>query len=132
AIPKETTNYVPIIVAMTIMHKNANEYGLEALEVDPPLTYDTMDLEAPTHLALIADLADCSVTEVRELNPSLLSSLAPAGFELRVPKDTTASVMAGLQQIPAARRASWRMHRVNPGDTLESIARQYKMPVKTI
>ena len=32
AIPKETTNYVPIIVAMTIMHKNAKDYDLEDIE----------------------------------------------------------------------------------------------------
>ena len=35
AIPKETTNYVPIILAMTIMHKNAKDYGLEEVEIDP-------------------------------------------------------------------------------------------------
>ena len=47
AIPKETTNYVPIILAMTIMHKNAKDYGLEDIEIDPPLTYETIELEAP-------------------------------------------------------------------------------------
>lgn len=132
AIPKETTNYVPIIVAMTIMHKNAKDYGLEDLEIDTPLTYDTLQLEAPTHLALIADIADRSVSEVRELNPSLLSSVAPANFELHVPEGSKATVIASLETIPAERRASWRIHRVGPGDTLESIARRYNMPVSTI
>ena len=80
AIPKETTNYVPIIVAMTIMHKNAKDYGLEDIEIDPPLTYDTIELEAPTHLALVADIADRPVSDIRELNPSLLNSVAPAGY----------------------------------------------------
>jgi membrane-bound lytic murein transglycosylase D len=84
AIPKETTNYVPIIVAMTIMHKNAKDYGLEDIEIDPPLTYETIEVEAPTHLALVADTADRPVSDIRELNPSLLSSVAPAGFQLHV------------------------------------------------
>ena len=43
AIPKETTNYVPIILAMTIMHKNAKDYGLEDLTIDEPLAYDTVE-----------------------------------------------------------------------------------------
>ena len=30
-LPAETTNYVPIILAMTIMEKNAAEYGLEGI-----------------------------------------------------------------------------------------------------
>jgi membrane-bound lytic murein transglycosylase D len=132
AIPKETTNYVPIIVAMTIMHKNAKDYGLEEIEVDPPLTYDTIELEAPTHLALVADISDRPVSEIRELNPSLLNSVAPANYELHVPEGTKPAVIARLETIPAARRASWRLHRVGPGDTMESIAKRYKMPVNSI
>lgn len=132
AIPKETTNYVPIILAMTIMHKNAKDYGLEEIEIDPALTYDTIELEAPTHLALIADIADRPVSEIRELNPSLLNSVAPANYALHVPEGTKEEVMASLVSIPAQRRASWRIHRVNPGDTMESIARRYNMPVNSI
>src|SRR6478672_4004514 len=58
AIPLETTNYVPIILAMTIMSKNASEYGIEGLSPDTPLEYDTMDVTAATHLNLVADLTD--------------------------------------------------------------------------
>jgi len=132
AIPKETTNYVPIILAMTIMHKNAKDYGLENVEIDPPLTYDTIELEAPTHLALVADIADKPVSDIRELNPSLLNSVAPSGFQLHVPEGSKAPVVASLETIPAERRASWRIHRVGPGDTLETIARRFNMPVSSI
>jgi membrane-bound lytic murein transglycosylase D len=132
AIPTETTNYVPIIVAMTIMHKNAKDYGLENIELDPPLTYDTVEVEAPTHLALVADIADRPVSEIKELNPSLLGSIAPSGFQLHVPEGAKATVVASIENIPAQRRASWRVHRVGPGDTLESIARRFSMPVNAI
>jgi membrane-bound lytic murein transglycosylase D len=132
AIPKETTNYVPIILAMTIMHKNAKDYGLEEVESDPPLTYETVELEAPTHLALIADIADRPVSEIRELNPSLLNSVAPASYELHIPEGTKADVITSLETIPRERRASWRIHRVGPGDTMESIARRFNMPVNSI
>ena len=101
-------------------------------EIDPPLTYDTIELESPTHLALIADIADRPVSEIRELNPSLLNSVAPASYALHVPEGTKETVMASLTTIPAERRASWRIHRVNPGDTMESIARRYNMPVNSI
>lgn len=132
AIPKETTNYVPIILAMTIMHKNAKAYGIEDVSIDEPLRYDTVDLAAPTHLALVADIADRPVSDIRELNPSLLRSVAPAGYQLHVPEGAKATLIASLEEIPAERRASWRIHRVAPGDTMQSIAKRYKMPVNSI
>ena len=86
AIPAETTNYVPIILAMTIMSKNAPEYGLDGIVPDAPLEYDTVVTTAPTNLALISDLADAPVSELVQLNPALLRSVAPENFEIRVPK----------------------------------------------
>jgi membrane-bound lytic murein transglycosylase D len=132
AVPRETTNYVPIILAMTIMHKNAKDYGLEDIYVDPPLSYETVELQAPTHLALVADAADRPVSDIRELNPALLTNIAPAGYSLRVPQATRTMVLAALDTIPPERRASWRIHRVAQGDTIESIARRYNMPVRSI
>jgi len=114
------------------MHKNAKDYGIDNIEIDPPLIYETVDITAPTHLALVADAADRPVSELRELNPALLTNVAPSGYSLRVPQGTKPMVLAGLENIPLERRASWRIHRVALGDTLESIARQYKMPVSAI
>jgi membrane-bound lytic murein transglycosylase D len=132
AIPKETSNYVPIIVAMTIMHKNASAYGLDQVELEPAIQYDSIELAAPTHVALVADAADRPVSEIRELNPALLATVAPAGFAMRVPAGTRTQVLAGLDTIPPERRASWRIYRVTPGDTMESIARRYNMPPSSI
>ena len=132
AIPKETTNYVPIILAMTIMAKNPQAYGIDNLELDQPLEYETTRLSVPTHMTLVSDVAERPVSEIRELNPALLSNVAPAGYELRIPKGSTPQVMAGLAAVPEARRASWRVHRVGQGETLASIAKQYNTPVSSI
>lgn len=125
-LPLETTNYVPIILAMTIMSKNAAEYGLEDIQPDQPLEYDTVEMSAPTHLALVSDLTNTPVSELLALNPALLRPLAPDGYALHVPKGSGSYVMAALQMVPAERRASWRMHTVETGDTLASIGRRYK------
>jgi membrane-bound lytic murein transglycosylase D len=132
ALPRETTNYVPIILAMTIMAKNPADYGLEGIEVDPPLEYEDVDLVAPTHLALVADVAERPVSELRELNPALLANVGPAGYRLHVPKGAGQVVLAGLQAVPENRRASWRVHRVSQGDTMASIAKQYNTPVSLL
>ena len=125
ALPVETTNYVPIILAMTIMAKNAPEYGLDHVTPDAPVQYDTIMTSSPTNLALVGDLSEAPISELVQLNPALLRSVAPGNFEIRVPPGTGAQVSAGLDLVPAELRASSRIHRVEPGESLASIARLY-------
>src|SRR5690348_15093146 len=94
ALPAETTNYVPIILALTIMEKNPTEYGLDGLTLDPPLEYDTVEINAPTSLLLLSDLTDTPVSELLSLNPAILKSAAPEGYTLRVPKGKGNQLMA--------------------------------------
>jgi len=125
ALPQQTTNYVPLIVAITIMAKNPKDYNLEHLEVDPPLEYDPLEIDCPTHLGLVADAADRPVSEIQDLNPALLKLVAPAGYQLRVPKGTSQAVRRAIDIIPSGHRASWRIHRVLNGETLAEIAHRY-------
>ncbi len=131
-LPRETANYVPVILALTIMAKNPKDYDLENLETDRPMEYETIDLDTPTNLALIADSLDRPVSEIQELNPALLKSVAPTGYQLRVPKGTLAAVMSALEMVPANHRADWRIHRVAPGETLAEIAHRYATPVSAL
>ena len=125
ALPAETTNYVPIILAMTIMEKNAAEYGLDTITLNPPLEYDTIDVSAPTSLALISDLTDTPPTELIALNPAVLKGVVPNGYSLHVPKGKGNQLMASLQMIPQEHRISWRIHRVAAGETLAAIGKRY-------
>jgi membrane-bound lytic murein transglycosylase D len=131
-LPRETANYLPIILAMTIMAKNPQDYGIDEIVPDEPIVYDTVRTESPTHLALIADITGQPLSAIRELNPSVLKLVAPADHNIRVPKGTAGSVVAALDAIPDAKRAQWRMHRVGSSDTLSTIARQYKTTEKQI
>lgn len=124
-LPIETTNYVPIILAMTIMAKNAKEYDLDGVVPEPALEYDVARITSPTHLALVADLTETPVSEIQALNPALLKSLAPAGYQLNVPRGTAVSLVEALETVPADRRASWRMHKVENGETLAMIGKRY-------
>ncbi len=125
ALPKETENYVPIILAVTIMAKNPKDYDLENLDVDPPVEYDTLDVDSATSLALIADATDRPVSDIQDLNPAVLKSIAPAGYPVRIPKGTLPSVKSALDMVPASHRADWRIHRVVPGETLADVAHRY-------
>ncbi len=124
-LPAETTNYVPIILAMTIMEKNAAEYGLDHLQLDPPLEYDTVELSAATSLALVGDITDTSQAELAALNPAVLRGTAPQSYSLHVPRGAGNQLMATLQLVPSERRTAWRMHKVEAGETLAAIGKKY-------
>jgi membrane-bound lytic murein transglycosylase D len=124
-LPLETANYVPAIMAMVIVAKNARDYGLSDIEYDRPLEYDTLELQSPTHLALAAAAIDRPVSELKELNPALTRLVAPGGYALHLPKGSMAQVRLALDAVPSAKRDTWRVHRVEPGDTFASLAKRY-------
>src|ERR1700690_784531 len=76
-LPKETRNYVPIIVAVTIMAKNPDQYGLASVVKDKPIPYDTIKIGYPIDLRLVAECVDASAADLQELNPSLLRLTTP-------------------------------------------------------
>jgi membrane-bound lytic murein transglycosylase D len=132
ALPKETASYVPIIVAMTIMAKNPKDYGLENIELDPPVEYDTIQLTASTNLNLIADATMQPLSVIRDLNPALLKTVAPSGFAVHVPKGSGQSAQVALATVPAENRQAWRLHHVEAGDTLAAIAKSYHLAPERI
>ena len=133
-LPRETRNYVPIILAVTIMAKNPEQYGLDDVNRDQPIAYDTLKIDYPIDLRLVAQCVNATPAEVQDLNPSLLRLSTPkdGAFELHLPAGTKKNFETAVAAIPADKRLWWRYHDVKPGDTLASLARTYHTTVKLI
>src|SRR5229473_1491582 len=127
-LPRETKNYVPIIVALTLIAKDAAHYGIQA-DPEQPVPYDVVKLGRAIDLRLVAETIDADVETLRTLNPSLLRMATPedASFELHLPAGTTERFSAEIADIPPDKWVSWRRHRVESGETLTSIAKKYRM-----
>ena len=126
-LPGETRNYVPIILAMTIMAKNPTQYGLDHLLLDSPLVFDTVRIRYPIDLRLVAECTDSSTAVLQELNPSLLRMTTPKDmdFDLHLPRGIAEKFTRAVEAIPEEMRVYWRYHRVERGETLGEIARRY-------
>jgi membrane-bound lytic murein transglycosylase D len=132
-LPKETRNYVPIIVAVTIMAKNPEQYGLDDVNPDPESLYDTVKITYPVDLRLVAECIDVPLAELQDVNPSLLRMTTPKGrFDLHLPIGTVEKFQAAIASVPPDMRVWWRYHKVIPGDTLMSLARNYHTTARAI
>src|SRR3954470_12993596 len=133
-LPRETKNYVPIILAVTIMAKNPKQYGLEDVAMERPADYDTVTIDYPVDLRLVAECIGSTPSELQDLNPSLLRMTTPrtGKFELHLPAGTREDYETSIASIPPDMRLWWRYHVVKPGDTLASLAHTYRTTIKQI
>ena len=134
ALPPETRNYVPIILALTFVGKNADKYGLNLVETEDPWVYDTVTVSHAVDLRLVAEIVGTSVETIRELNPSLLRMTTPnvPDYTLRIPLATREIFQKKIAIIPPEKRVWWRWHMVHYGETLSGIAQKYRTSVKAI
>ena len=133
-LPRETRNYVPIILAVTIMAKNPAQYGLGDIVPEQPVPYDAVVINYSVDLRLVAQCIDVSPATLQDLNPSLLRLATPRdqSFELRLPVGSRDRYLAAIEPIPPQMRVWWRYHEVAEGDTLASIARTYRTSLAAI
>src|ERR1700688_1936725 len=127
-LPRETKNYVPIILALTLIAKDAPHYGIQA-EPESPVATDMVKPGRAIDLRLVAETIDVDVETLRTLNPSLLRLATPddPAFELRLPLGSAPKFSAEIADIPPDKWVSWRRHRVAAGETLTAIAKKYRV-----
>jgi membrane-bound lytic murein transglycosylase D len=130
-LPRETENYVPEILAAIIIANHPHQYGFDDLTLDPPVLTDTATIDYSIDLRLVSDLVGAPVDEIEALNPSLLRMVTPpeASFDLHLPAGTATLFGQRVALVPEARRNSWRFHAVVAGDTLASVAQEYRVPL---
>jgi membrane-bound lytic murein transglycosylase D len=132
-LPQETRNYVPIILALTLISKDPARYGIE-FTPDEPLKVDRVQPGHPVDLRLVSETIDVDVDTLRLLNPELLRLVTPTDphFVLYIPAGKAEEFEKDMTEIPPENWVSWRRHRVEEGETLSSIARRYRITVASL
>jgi len=133
ALPKETMNYVPTVLAMAIIGKNPGQYGFTVIPADPIET-ERVTLDKATDLRVIAEAIGVRVDLLKDLNPHVLRWTTPpdSEFELILPKGYTDKFSDKVATLPESERVLWRYHEVKNGETLSVIAKKYGVTVNDL
>jgi membrane-bound lytic murein transglycosylase D len=101
-LPLETRDYVPKLIAFSLLANEALSNGHPESKLDP-YQYDSVFVPGGTHLTSIASLLGIDVSELRVLNPHLTRGITPPGevFGVRVPVGQAAVVVDALSERKA-------------------------------
>ena len=127
-LPRETREYVPMILAAIIIAKNPTLYGFD-VAAPPPLAFETVHVPNSLDLKFIAEWADVPIEHIQELNPVLRRTTTPmGGHDVKVPMGTAATIRERLTTAEPLYRA-FKFHEVKSRETLTSVARKYGVSV---
>jgi membrane-bound lytic murein transglycosylase D len=126
-LPRETREYVPMILAAAIIGRNPTLYGFDSLG-STPLMFEQVRVPDALDLRIIAEWAGVDVESLQELNPELRRTTTPAGgHDLKVPIGTATTIQSRLASAEPSLFVKFEFHTVRRGETLASIARRYKV-----
>ena len=125
-LPRETREYVPMILAAIVIARNPAQYGFDVLTEIPP-AYEKVTLTKPVDLRRIAEWTGTTIDEIQALNPELRRWTTPvreSHYELKVPAGTAWRVSDQLIDAAATDLATLNWHTVKRGETLATIAKK--------
>jgi membrane-bound lytic murein transglycosylase D len=134
-LPWETARYVPRFLASLHIINDPEQFGFDLKSLDPPQLYEKLTVSKQMRLKDIAKNMGILDTDLEDLNPELRhQATPPSSYELKVPKEMGALLVAELDKIPVwtPPKRLYVYHRVRRGETLSHLAARYHTSVRAI
>jgi membrane-bound lytic murein transglycosylase D len=128
-LPRETRDYVPMILAAVIIAKNPTQYGFEIVPMEPTPT-ETVTVPPALDLRRVAEWAGVPIDDIQKMNPEFRRWTTPVRsgeYTIRVPEGTAEKVREGLAAAAPSQLNAMQFHTVKRGETIATIARKLKV-----
>lgn len=137
SLPKETRNHLPKYMAVLLMSRDPEFFGVNNLLQRDPFAYDIIQVTDAVDLRLGAQCAGTTYETMRELNPELRLGYSPPvsarkTYSLRVPIGTSERFLDRYARIPADKKVQLVDYRVRPGDTVSGIAKTFDVRTSVV
>jgi membrane-bound lytic murein transglycosylase D len=124
-LPFETTLYVSKIIAMAIVARNPERFGIKKLVADAPLSVGKVQVPEGTPLDAVATASGVDIEVLRAMNPHLLKARTPPGerpIGIYLPKLNLGRFQ---ERWPSVRgNGQLASHVLRLGEALEDVARR--------
>jgi membrane-bound lytic murein transglycosylase D len=129
----ETKEYVPQLIAVALVAKEPDRYGMEIVP-EPPFAYDSVRVGPGIPLAAIAKAARARVADIQDLNPHILRGVTPPRDSalVRVPVGRAEEFADAMAEIPKEDRVGLTTVVSKKGESVASIARRSGISTKAL
>ncbi|HAT8509223.1 TPA: LysM peptidoglycan-binding domain-containing protein [Vibrio vulnificus] len=132
-LPKETSGYVPKLLALADIVANQEKYGIEIPAIPNKPVLALIDPKEQLDLAIAAQYAGLNVKELQSYNPAYNQwSTAPDGpYQLLIPVDKAEQFIAKVEENRGKGMKMVR-YKVRSGDTLSVLAEKHNTTSEVI
>lgn len=133
-LPRETTAYVPKLLALADLLKRSDEFNVTWKSIINAQVVEVVDVGSQIDLALAAEMADMTLTELYRLNPGFNRwATDPNGpHSLLLPIDKAQQFSEKLANTDIKNRLRWQRYVVKSGDSLSVIAKKFTTSTSAI
>ena len=133
-LPRETRDYVPLMIAAARIAKEPHKYGFGDVELEAPLAYEEVVVDPATPLAAVAEAAGIEVSSLKQLNPQLKLNRTRNDMRsvVRVPPGTRTAFLVNWPKVREEKTFAVQEYRIRKGDSLLGIARRHGVSVEEI
>ncbi len=133
-LPKETTHYVPRILAIAAIVKDPKKYNINIPSIDNTPYFKVIDVKSQIDLAKVAKLSRIKLKKIQLLNSGFNRNItSPTGpHRLLIPVKKAAQLKLALSKINRYEGLNWTKYKVQSRDSLGSIALRHGVSISAI
>jgi membrane-bound lytic murein transglycosylase D len=133
-LPRETRDYVPLMVAAARISKEPAKYGFDTVQLQAPLAYEEVVVDPATPLLAIAKAAGATLEDIRSLNPhfKMERTRNDKRSVVRVPEGARTAFLVNWPQVRQQETITVSEYRIRQGDSLLAIARRHGVSVQDL